>query len=780
MSEDNTIQERAIIPALRYRDVPGAIDWLCETFGFSLQSQSKDPDGQIFLANLEFGNSTLIIGSVSDTEFDKLMVQPDQIEGAETQICSLLLEDVEAVFEQARAADAQILTDLEDNYAGGMHFTCCDPEGHVWHVDTSPRRDVVAEPAGAGTLAAGTLQSDDPVAAAYDDQQAIAATSGGIAAVVGEMSTAGIGLSAAAVVAAVVASLFLAFQIGAGSQEADQLQLAAMKTELAEASAQHLNAEKAVQDAQARLAEMKSGKQAAEQSVASLREELNAARLDLKSANFAADEARRELEQEREARDELARSGAEASDGVVVAQRELADARKELEVARASIASTQMELKEMRETGDKLAQSKAVIEEALSKAREKLVSTQAEVEEARSTISKLREEMGQQHALHDASELATSGLKAQFAQLQDKAKIAAEDAARSQRELKGVNDANKELEKQVSAAHLELKRLRAEQQADAHAGAEMKKALADLKGDLSSAERVAQDLRDKLGRERKAQDKLKQDLQTAQQNLEQQRAGAAKADVAVKKQLAGLTEKLGDAERSAQSARASLDAARASNDELTEKLRKSQRELANLKRQHDASLVAIATLRETLSRERASQTLVKKTATRVSVASQTPPGQNGSIATATNASESVSNSGQSADKPGKKNAPAVQVAAIGNASTSGVPPIPVRKSAANASATLPPGSDVVGDDTQTVNKEQDKKRNGPTKQEVRIVQRELSRLGCFNGAADGQWTEAAETALGKFIRRSRHGLPKRMTASRAIKALRASRGKVCQ
>ena len=74
-----------IIPCLRYRDAPAAIEWLCKVFGFEKQMVVPGDDGTIAHAQLSFGNGMIMIGSVQDSEFGRLMKQPDEIGGAETQ-----------------------------------------------------------------------------------------------------------------------------------------------------------------------------------------------------------------------------------------------------------------------------------------------------------------------------------------------------------------------------------------------------------------------------------------------------------------------------------------------------------------------------------------------------------------------------------------------------------------------------------------------------------------------------------------------------------------------
>jgi hypothetical protein len=74
-----------VIPCLRYRDAPAAIEWLCRAFGFEKQLVVPNRDGTIAHAQLRFGNGMIMLGSVLDSDFGRLMRQPDDVGGAETQ-----------------------------------------------------------------------------------------------------------------------------------------------------------------------------------------------------------------------------------------------------------------------------------------------------------------------------------------------------------------------------------------------------------------------------------------------------------------------------------------------------------------------------------------------------------------------------------------------------------------------------------------------------------------------------------------------------------------------
>lgn len=121
-----------VIPALRYRDAKTAIDWLCRAFGFEKHLIVPGDGNTIAHAQLSFGNGMIMLSSVMDTEFGRLMKQPDQTGGVETQSPYLIVDDVDALYARAKTEGAQIVLDIKDEDYGGRGFSCRDPEGHLW------------------------------------------------------------------------------------------------------------------------------------------------------------------------------------------------------------------------------------------------------------------------------------------------------------------------------------------------------------------------------------------------------------------------------------------------------------------------------------------------------------------------------------------------------------------------------------------------------------------------------------------------------------------------
>jgi uncharacterized glyoxalase superfamily protein PhnB len=126
----------SVIPVLRYRNLPAAIDWLCQAFGFEKQRVTAGKNGSVQFAQLTFGTAMIMLGPVRSSAFDKLLKQPDEIGGAETQVCYFFVADARTHFARAKAAGAEIVFNVEDQANGGRSYSCRDPEGHLWNFGT--------------------------------------------------------------------------------------------------------------------------------------------------------------------------------------------------------------------------------------------------------------------------------------------------------------------------------------------------------------------------------------------------------------------------------------------------------------------------------------------------------------------------------------------------------------------------------------------------------------------------------------------------------------------
>jgi len=129
---DTQSKHARIIPGMRYRNAPAAIEWLCKAFGFEKHLVVAGQDGGIAHAQLTFDNGMIMLSSVGGGLFGRLMKHPDEIGGAETQSAYVIVPDCDAHYERAKAAGATMLRDVQDEDYGGRGYTCRDLEGHIW------------------------------------------------------------------------------------------------------------------------------------------------------------------------------------------------------------------------------------------------------------------------------------------------------------------------------------------------------------------------------------------------------------------------------------------------------------------------------------------------------------------------------------------------------------------------------------------------------------------------------------------------------------------------
>src|SRR5262245_1747233 len=125
-----------IIPCLRYRDAPAAIEWLCRAFGFEKNAVYPGDGGKIAHAQLTFGNGMIMLGSLNDSEWGRWIKQPDEIGRCETQSPCVIVSDADAIYERAKAVGAEIVVDIKTEDYGGRGFACRDLEGHLWYFGT--------------------------------------------------------------------------------------------------------------------------------------------------------------------------------------------------------------------------------------------------------------------------------------------------------------------------------------------------------------------------------------------------------------------------------------------------------------------------------------------------------------------------------------------------------------------------------------------------------------------------------------------------------------------
>ncbi len=122
----------SLTPYLAVEDASKAIEFYKEAFGAEENFRMPGPDGMIAHAELRIGDSKLMLSD----PFPHSNVRPPAERGGPTGSVFMYVEDVDATFEQAQRAGAEVVSELEDMFWGDRFGTLSDPFGHVWSVAT--------------------------------------------------------------------------------------------------------------------------------------------------------------------------------------------------------------------------------------------------------------------------------------------------------------------------------------------------------------------------------------------------------------------------------------------------------------------------------------------------------------------------------------------------------------------------------------------------------------------------------------------------------------------
>jgi len=123
---------QTIFPALRYRDAATAIDWLGRAFGFERHAVHEGPGGTVGHAELTLGDAMIMLGTAHEggEGYDAIAPPPGG------SALYLAVDDVDGVYERARAAGAEIGREPTDTDYGSREFSARDPEGNIWSFGT--------------------------------------------------------------------------------------------------------------------------------------------------------------------------------------------------------------------------------------------------------------------------------------------------------------------------------------------------------------------------------------------------------------------------------------------------------------------------------------------------------------------------------------------------------------------------------------------------------------------------------------------------------------------
>jgi uncharacterized glyoxalase superfamily protein PhnB len=118
-----TTGSASVVPELVYPDVPQAIAWLCDTFGFLELWRAGE-----HRARVGFGNGVLILAD-ADPQYGR--TSPDS-GGLRSHAVMVKVADVDAHHRHAMHRGARILSAPADYSYGERQYSAADLAGHHW------------------------------------------------------------------------------------------------------------------------------------------------------------------------------------------------------------------------------------------------------------------------------------------------------------------------------------------------------------------------------------------------------------------------------------------------------------------------------------------------------------------------------------------------------------------------------------------------------------------------------------------------------------------------
>lgn len=123
---------QSINPVLVYTDIAGAHDFLVDAFEFTPGGVTRDPDGNAVHGEVSSGGMTIWLHRVNpEHQLTAAGTFPEQSSGL-----AVIVPDVDAHHDHARAAGATIDAPPADMPYGRREYGARDLEGHRWWFGT--------------------------------------------------------------------------------------------------------------------------------------------------------------------------------------------------------------------------------------------------------------------------------------------------------------------------------------------------------------------------------------------------------------------------------------------------------------------------------------------------------------------------------------------------------------------------------------------------------------------------------------------------------------------
>ncbi len=121
-----------LTPYLTVRDAARAIEFYKQAFGAQERGVMKGPDGKVMHAEIKIGDSIIMLAD----EFPEFGALSPQTSGGAGMGLHIYVEGVDAAFDRAVKAGAQVEMPVSDQFWGDRYGKLKDPFGHKWSIAT--------------------------------------------------------------------------------------------------------------------------------------------------------------------------------------------------------------------------------------------------------------------------------------------------------------------------------------------------------------------------------------------------------------------------------------------------------------------------------------------------------------------------------------------------------------------------------------------------------------------------------------------------------------------
>ena len=134
-----------LTPFLTVKDAVRAIEFYKQAFGAQERGVAKGPDGKVMHAELKIGDSIVMLSDESGllaapAALDLLLAQhgvlSPQSSGGAGMGLHIYVDGVDAAFDRAVKAGAQVEMPVSDQFWGDRYGKLKDPFGHKWSIAT--------------------------------------------------------------------------------------------------------------------------------------------------------------------------------------------------------------------------------------------------------------------------------------------------------------------------------------------------------------------------------------------------------------------------------------------------------------------------------------------------------------------------------------------------------------------------------------------------------------------------------------------------------------------